>query len=1033
MRLAPTDRTALRRGTVLPMLAVCLVSLFAFTALAIDLGMLAVSRTECQNAADAAALTGCRTLNNNSANANNNLAAAVAAAKTVVTSNYDMGANYTTAQIAAIDVGQYLYNTATQAFAVYNGSGNTSGSLGWTNATSGQAAAPASGSWTAMQVVVSYTQPMVFLTVMGVNSMPTGATAAAVYRPRDTAFVLDMTSSMAYASQFNYNGMSNNPDTLVPRFGHYYSTRTNCIQNANQYTSDGQTISQNNYCIYTPDGPPLIRDFVYDPANIANPATPAYPITSNTSSLLNAFHRWSPPESGANSASYEGPTYNFAGYNAFDVTNTSGPTPAPDNFIDQFDAPGIPYVGDRYPRLDGKVWTTASSNASNSTGYPYPLTNPQPAWNDPTSGAAWNALSYLGVATSSNPTPSVPSVPTGTPPTSPSSYSSTWSNFRDPAWEMFGYDLIMGPVGTLTTYAAVRSAQNAKNGTTSTTPINPSSVASTMTYATLTGGGTWTGSNTNRFKGYSMGPGYWGKTFFIWPPDPRFSSNANLTSPDPNYPAFDTNGNAMCDWRLHFFLDKSGKTLNPQTTNVNSLLFSSGATGQTLSNLKSNYQINYPAVLKWIKSGPQVLPPNLRAGRILYYSSIPDDVNTATASGQAQLDKVFWQNYINFVLGYGYPSTSYLYGQADNWSGGPVSIGSTSSILYPWEQPNGTPASPYMNYNDSPRRPRLHFWFGPLSMADFITGVATGTNWNPGTCHEAQCWQLKVAMNSVITALQNDHPNDTLGMVMFAAAAYNGPRVAQGQNYTALKNALFYPNSLLAAINGGDATTEECPYTTAFANSLLGSEIPNANGETDPNTGLAYAFNLLSASNQLSSSTYGSARRGASKLIILETDGVPNCYRGTSGASGMIPTTLGYDTYFPTSTYSSGNLGDGNATTMSQALNVVQQIVAPMATRGQAQGSSATSGLSLPNAPAMVYPIAFGDLFDPNLAPNASIRTTALQFLANVAAAGNTGPAGATTLPGGQIIIGDYNTRISTLQTCLQNVFQSGVTVALIE
>jgi hypothetical protein len=1023
MRLAYPEHSARRRGTVLPMLAVCLVSLFAFTALAIDLGMLAVSRTECQNAADAAALAGCRTLNNNIANANSNLAAAVETAKTVVTSNYDMGANYTTTQISEIDVGQYLYSTSTQTFSVYNGSGNTSSSLGWTNVTSGQSPSPASGSWTAMKVAVSYQQPMMFLTVMGVTSMPTGAVAAAVYRPRDTAFVLDMTSSMAYASQFNYNNRSNNPDTLVPRFGHYFSTRSNCIQTANQYTSDGQTVSQNNYCIYTPGGPPLIRDYVYDPTNAANPSVPAYPITSNTSSLLNAFHRWSPPESGANSASYLGPVYDFTGYNA-----ATAATPAPDTFIDQFDAPGIPYVGDRYPRLDGKVWTTPSSNPSNGSGNPYPLTNPTPAWDDATSGAAWNVLSYLGIATSSAPSPTVPSVPSGAPPTSPSTYSSNWSNFRDPAWEMYGYDLIMGPAGTATTYRAVRDAQNGNAGG---TPINPSNVAPTMTFATLTGSGTWTGSNANRFKGYSMGPGYWGKTFFIWPPDPRFSANANPTSPDPNYPAFDTNGNAMCDWRLHFFLDKSGNKLDPQTINVNSLLFSSGASGQTLSNLTSNYQINYAAILKWIKSGPQVLPPNLRAGRILYYSSIPDDVNTATASGQAQLDKVFWKNYINFVLGYGYASGSYLYGQADNWSTGPVSIGSTSKIQYPWESAS-PPTSPYMNYKDSPRRPRLHFWFGPLSMADFITGVAAGSNWNPGTCHEAQCWQLKVAMNSVITTLQNDHPNDTLGMVMFAAAAYNGPRVAQGQNYTALKNALFYPNSLLSAINGGDTTTEESPYTSSFGNALLGSEIPNANGETDPNTGLAYAFNLLSSSNQLPS-TYGSARRGASKLIILETDGVPNCFRGTTGASGMVPTTLGYDTYFPTSTYFSGNLGDGAAATMTQATNVVQQIVMPMAASGQAQGSSANSGLSLPNAPAQVYPIAFGDLFDPNLAPNATIRTTALQFLANVAATGNTGPAGATTLPSGQIIIGDYNTRISTLQTCLQNIFQSGVTVALIE
>ena len=54
----PTGRRR-RNGSMLPLLAVSIISLFAFVALAVDLGMLAVSRTQCQNAADAAALTGC--------------------------------------------------------------------------------------------------------------------------------------------------------------------------------------------------------------------------------------------------------------------------------------------------------------------------------------------------------------------------------------------------------------------------------------------------------------------------------------------------------------------------------------------------------------------------------------------------------------------------------------------------------------------------------------------------------------------------------------------------------------------------------------------------------------------------------------------------------------------------------------------------------------------------------------------------------------------------------------------------------------
>ena len=96
-------------------------------------------------------------------------------------------------------------------------------------------------------------------------------------------------------------------------------------------------------------------------------------------------------------------------------------------------------------------------------------------------------------------------------------------------------------------------------------------------------------------------------------------------------------------------------------------------------------------------------------------------------------------------------------------------------------------------------------------------------------------------------------------------------------------------------------------------------------------------------------------------------------------------------------------------------------------------GSGTDSGLSLPNAPTRVYPIAFGDLFDTTLAPGATFRPTALQFLANIAADGGTGTVGATTLPSYQIITGTYQNRISTLKDCMQRIFQSGVAVVLVE
>lgn len=973
MRTARSLARPPRRGTVLPMLAACLIGLFSFTALAVDLGMLAVSRTECQNGADIAALTGCRVLNNKPGTVNNDLAAAVAAAKAVVTSNVHLNSNFTTSQIQSIEVGQYLYNPSTGKFQVST----------WTNVTDSQTATPPSGSWTAIRVTLGVAQPTYFMKVLGITTMPTGAVAVAVFRPRDTAFVIDMTGSMGFGSQFNTGNVSGtsmdyqslNPDNLIPSFGHYTSVASYLQATSNASNGSGEAISRNNICITTPGGPPIMRNFYFDPVNVSNPTTLAYPVTvsGGTANLKPAFHRWSPPESGGDSTTYTPVTYDFTGYNAFHLgteTSPKGPTPAPDSFGTMTDTASITYVGDRWRRADGSINKTNTSWATGSSS----------------TQAATTAIDLLGYNVSGS------NVRKGT---SGTTTITTVDKFRDPIWETYGYDL------DIVAYRAWKTASNSDN------PGNPGAFTTLVPVA-------------DRFVGYSMGPGYWGKTFYIWPPDPR----TPVGHPgDTNY--------QPGDWRRRYFRRSTSTAFDPQvdsSTNsgfdgINEVLLNPSS-GRTVSSSTTNYVIDYTAVLKWIKSGPQTLPPNLRAGRILYYSSIPDDVDTSTGSTEQKKDKAFWKNYIDFVLGYSY-SASYLYGPGDSWSASSRSI--YTSDLNTWTGPLGTwsASRPYMRYNDSPNRPRLHFWFGPLSMLSFIADGGS-VNRMPGTCNEAQCWQLKAGMNSVLDDVRNNHPNDHVGLVMFAYSAYKDIRVPMGQDFTALKNALFYPKSLLSAINGGDVSSEIRPYDVSGTtlNSISGDEIPNANGATDPNTGLMLAFNLLSPSASLPSQ-YGTikGRRGASKVVIFETDGVPNSY------TNFTLNLKGYDTYYSNLT-NGGNPGNGVEPSMSRAITVTQQICKQMATNNNA---GVDSGLSLPNAPARVYPIAFGDLFDTTLAPSATFRDTALQFLANVAAAGGTGTAGATTLPSHQIITGSYDTRIATLKDCMERIFQSGVAVTLIE
>ena len=57
---AHTGRPACRRGTVLPLVVLTMMVLLGFLALAIDLGMLAIAKTQVQQAADLVALTAAR-------------------------------------------------------------------------------------------------------------------------------------------------------------------------------------------------------------------------------------------------------------------------------------------------------------------------------------------------------------------------------------------------------------------------------------------------------------------------------------------------------------------------------------------------------------------------------------------------------------------------------------------------------------------------------------------------------------------------------------------------------------------------------------------------------------------------------------------------------------------------------------------------------------------------------------------------------------------------------------------------------------
>ncbi len=1034
-----------RRGTIVPMLALCIVALFAFTALAVDLGMLAVARTECQNAADTAALAGCRALNDKPATVDNDRILAVDNARAVLKENVLYNSKFGDANIVDVRAGVYYYDTSVtpNRFNIKYTKNSTE-------------------SWSAIEVIVSNSTPEHQRTffarvgapgVMGISSMSTGARALAVHRPRDVAMVLDYTGSMGYDSTLTWptsgavQGLMN-PDPAHPKFGHYgryvhyQNTSTSGVgsstianrPNPLQMKGFNGSNSPNNHTMETGGGPPIVEDFLTAPGD---PATISASTTFN-----NAFKMWNPALiTRANTTTLTPAVYNWSGYNAF-----AAACPAPDNFDTQSDSP-VAYVGDKWPRTDGGLgpntttgwqWSTVASNNFTDNG----VKTLKDFLNYTTTGTGGR---ILGVSNFTLPTeagyqhPAASTVDGGT----------SNSNYRDAIWEAYGYDL---------------DVKYLRDQTTSPKIVNLRPAA-------------------DRFKGYSMGPGYWGKTFFVWPPDPRWGGGTGTPNPASLATAGtfagvkDSNGNWVCDWRRRFFLRGDGAAFDPQVDNINTILFRTNNAhvlnaittnaSSGVSNTPGYYRINYAAVMAWLKSGPQVLPTNLRAGRLLYYSTMPDDLFT-TSSGNS-LDRMFWREYVHYIFGVGSfnTSTAPLSGSWSSTTGdatqtlagveddNPFDTNSSRQITAPAQfDPNGSSAppvnpKPYMAYDDEVNRPRAHFWFGPHSMVNFLELKGENRPWWAGTVREAQCWQLKAAVNSALDDIRNNHPNDFVGIAMFANRnEFSVPAAPMSQDWFTLKNVLFFKKAHVAAIKANPSSTvEDRPYNSSFSSSDT-NNIPNGSGSTDPLSGMAIGFNLLSSSTSLPSADYGTrGRRGAAKIVIFETDGVPNTTRtyaitGT-GVNTRYTTSGSVEYWTVDNTFQSGPRPHAQA-----AIKAAERIAA-------AQSETGVSGYSTPSTPARVYAIGYGYLFDGYNGSNfSSLSTSAqdsLRFLLRVQQVGNTsGPGDPPTaaIPFEQVSTGPYQRpdptlpehpvtnppgRIEKMRLGLERIMQSGVQVTLVE
>jgi hypothetical protein len=297
-------------------------------------------------------------------------------------------------------------------------------------------------------------------------------------------------------------------------------------------------------------------------------------------------------------------------------------------------------------------------------------------------------------------------------------------------------------------------------------------------------------------------------------------------------------------------------------------------------------------------------------------------------------------------------------------------------------------------------------------------------------------------VQTAIQDIQNNHPNDFVGMAFFSSPKYSQGGVGHhnaivaplGRNYQMMIDSLWFPPG---TVTGGQA--EITPYDANL------EEGPRADGGTCPGMGFMMAYNQLSSSSsnlrfyatpsyQLPSNNTpnyrgnagGLGRKGANRLIIFETDGFPNT-RAVASLAGS-----GADSYYAIRIKNPANMGSasnvewptGGSYADTDVFNVIKQITA--------QSTATPPGYSTARKPALVYGIGYGSIFDP--ANKGTAQTTALNFLQSVMFYGNTAPntTGSNFLSWLQIY-GTNSNRISTMQQAFTNIMQAGVQVSLIQ
>ena len=164
-------------------------------------------------------------------------------------------------------------------------------------------------------------------------------------------------------------------------------------------------------------------------------------------------------------------------------------------------------------------------------------------------------------------------------------------------------------------------------------------------------------------------------------------------------------------------------------------------------------------------------------------------------------------------------------------------------------------------------------------------------------------------------------------------------------------------------------------------------QTPRAHADYDCNTttdyGLMLAYNQFSGNTTLQSAAAsgqsvaagGFGRKGAQKIVILETDGMVN-----QATSATFTNSGSYNSYYNLPPL--GTVSASSSAADTSALNVATRICA--LTTDNTNGP----GYATPQQPVLIYCIAFGAIFEPTA--SGSEQTSAVAFLQSLATIGGT-------------------------------------------